>query len=138
MAKPISDEKRADIVRHMQAGKSKAEIAEWLFVCIRTITRVWNKYTAAGSYRPEPQNSGRKPLVSSETMKKVMSKIKGAPDITLSELIEELELPISQMALSKRLAKLGLTYKKRRSTRARAAGKMSLRQGKSGGRSKAG
>ena len=137
MARPISDEKRADIVKHMQAGKSKAEIAEWLFVCVKTITRVWNKYTTAGSYKPEPQNSGRKPLVSDETMSQILSKIKETPDITLFELIDEFDLSISQMALSKRLKKLGLTYKKRLSIQSHAIVKMSLKQGKAGNQSKA-
>ena len=36
MAKPITNEKRADIVKHMQAGESKTDIAKWLFVCVRT------------------------------------------------------------------------------------------------------
>ena len=40
MANPTSDEKMADIIRHMKNGKSKADIAEWLFVCVRTMTRV--------------------------------------------------------------------------------------------------
>jgi len=132
MAKPISSEKRADIIRHMQSGKSKAEIAEWLFVCVRTITRIWDKYTRLGSYEPEPQRSGRKPLVSDETMGLVMAKIKEIPDITLFELIEEFDLPISQAALSKRLIKLGLTYKKRRFIQKTGNAKMSLKRGKSG------
>ena len=50
MAKPIGTEKRADIIRHMEAGESKGDIAKWLFVCVRTVTRVWNKYTSTGSY----------------------------------------------------------------------------------------
>jgi transposase len=110
MAKPISNEKRAEIIRHMKAGKSKEDIAKWLFVCVRTITRVWNKYTTMGSYEPEPQNSGRKPLVSDETMNQVVSKIKKTPNITLLELIEEFNLPISQSALCRRLINLGFTY----------------------------
>jgi len=117
MAKPISSEKRADVIRLMQSGKSKAEIAEWLSISVRTITRVWNKYTKFGSYEPEPQNSGRKPLVSDEIMNQVISKINETPNMTLLELIDEFNLPISQAALSKRLLKLGLTYKKRRECR---------------------
>ena len=108
MAKPISSEKRADIIRHLESGKSKADVAVWLFVCVRTITRIWDKYTRLGSYEPEPQRSGRKALVSAETMSLVMAKIKEVPDMALFELIEEFNLPISQAALSKRLIKLGL------------------------------
>ena len=115
MAKAISNDTRAAIVKHMQAGENKKDIAKWLFVCVRTITRIWNKFTTVGSYEPEPQNSGRKPLVSDETMSLVVLKIKEVPDMTLLELIEEFNLPISQSALCRRLNSLDLTYKKRRS-----------------------
>ena len=118
MAKPISNEKRADIIRHMEAGESRADIAKWLRVCSRTISRVWNKYTTVGSYEPKsPNNCGRKPMVSDETMEQVVSKIKETPDITLLELIYEFDLPISQAALSKRLINLGFKYKKNASSK---------------------
>ena len=117
MAKAISRETRAAIIKHMQAGKDKKDIAQWLFVCVRTVTRIWNKFTKVGSYEAEPQNGGRKPLVSDETMNLVVQKIKEVPDITLLELIEELNLPISQSALCRRLISLDLTLKKRRSIR---------------------
>jgi transposase len=138
MAKPISDEKRADIIRHIEAGKRRADIAEWLFVCLHTVCRVWRKYKSTGRFEPEPPKSGRKPLVSRETMGKVMSKIRETPDITLVEMIEEFDLPISQAALSKRLINLGLTYKKRRSIQARGSAKTLSRQGKPGRQAKAG
>ena len=115
MAKAISNEKRADIIKHMEAGEAKGTIAKWLFVCVKTIARVWQRYQETGSYEARPQNSGRKPKVSEETMNKVMAKIKETPDSTLRELIDEFDLGISQAALCKRLKKAGLTYKKKRS-----------------------
>ena len=115
MAKPISNDKREAIVKHMQAGESKEDIAKWLLIHIRTITRVWNKYNTTGSYEPNPHKRGRKPLVTSETMDDVVSKIKEVPDITLLELIDEFDLPISESALCRRLIKLGLPFKKRHS-----------------------
>jgi transposase len=124
MAIPISVEKRAEIIKHMQAGKSKKDIAEWLFICVRTVTRVWNKFVSVGSYEPQPRNSGRKALVSEAEIKQVTEKIKEEPDITLLELIEEFNLKISQSALSRRLKKLGFTYKKRRSIQMGRSGKI--------------
>ena len=113
MANPISNEKRADIIKHMEAGASKKEVAEWLFIHERTVSRVWTKFQETGSYEPEAKNSGRKPLISEAQMDQVLEKIKEQPDITLQELIDEFNLPFSQSALSKRLRKLGLTFKKR-------------------------
>ena len=112
MSKPISNEKRSDIIKHMQAGESKENIAKWLFVCVRTVTRIWNKFTVSGNYEPEPQCSGRKPLVSDKVMEQVVSKINKTPDITLLELIEEFRLPLSESALCKRLIRLDDSFKK--------------------------
>jgi transposase len=114
VAKPISNEKREDIIKHMKAGERKEDIAKRLFVCVRTITRIWNKFIISGNCEPKPQGSGRKPLVSDEEMDQVVSKIKETPDITLLELIDEFGLPISASALCRRLIKLGYSFKKRR------------------------
>ncbi|MDR0372165.1 MAG: IS630 transposase-related protein [Nitrososphaerota archaeon] len=84
-------------------------------VCVRTVERVWSKYLKAGHYKPEPLNCGRKPKITQQTMDNILTKIKQQPDITLRELIEEFNLPLSQAALCKRLKKHGLTFKKRRS-----------------------
>jgi transposase len=111
----ISNEKRADIIKHLQAGESMKDISKWLFVSIKTIKRIWHKYLTTGSYEPEPLNNGRKPQVSEETMDKIVLRIKELPDITLEELIDEFNLNISKSALCRRLIKIGLTFKKRHS-----------------------
>ena len=113
MANPISNEKRADIIKHIQAGESEENIARWLFVSKITVTRVWNKFLESGSYEPKPLNRGRKPLVTEETMDKIVAQIKVQPDMTLLEIIDEFNLNISESALCRRLNKLGLNRKKK-------------------------
>lgn len=132
MPRAISNEKRAAIIKHKQENESNEDIAKQLFVCVRTVKRIWNKFIEIGSYEPAPQNSGRKPLVNEKTMDKVVAKIKEVPDITLHELIEEFQLPISKAALCKRLIKLNLTYKKRHYTRKHNNEKMLQNLGQSG------
>jgi len=115
MPKPISKEKRADIVNHMQAGESREDIAKWLRINIKTIKRVWKRFQDTGCYEALPNTGGRKPLVTDEVMDQVVLKIKEVPDMTLLELIEEFDLPFTESALSRRLTKRGLTFKKRHS-----------------------
>lgn len=115
MAKPLSKEKREDIIFHKKAGKENKVIAEFMRVCVRTVERVWKLFNDTNSIEPKPQNSGRKPMVTQEIMNKVINKIKEQPDITLQELIDLYALGISQSALCRRLIKEGLTLKKRRS-----------------------
>jgi transposase len=118
----IPNEIRALIVKHMEDGKEKKDIANWLSVCVRTVTRVWRKYQATGDYKSSPNKGGRKPRVTETEMQHVVAKIEEQPDITLLELIETFNLNISQSALCRRLIKLDLTFKKR----------LSIPKGKSG------
>ena len=116
MAKPISNDKRDAIIKHKQAGESDLTISKWLIIHPCTVYRVWKKYKETGSYEAKPLNNGRKPLVSNETMEKIILKIQECPDMTLQELIDEFDLGISQAALCKRLIKVGMSFKKRHST----------------------
>jgi len=125
LAKPISNDKREAIIKHKEGGESESNICKWLIIHPRTVQRVWKKYKETGSYEPNPLNNGRKPMVSKETMGKVVSKIQEEPDMTLQELIDEFDLGISQAALCKRLIKLGLSFKKRHFTQTDKSEKMS-------------
>jgi transposase len=116
MGKPLSNEKRADIVRHMEAGQNKENIAEWLFITTKTVERVWKRYQETGNYEALPHAGGRKPLITDEQMNQVVLRVEEVPDMTLLELIEEFDLPFTESALCRRLIKRGLTFKKRRST----------------------
>ena len=50
-------------------------------------------------------------------MKKITSEISAHPDIALEEIVNEFELGISISALSRKLTKENLTFKKRRFSR---------------------
>jgi len=116
LGKALSNEKRADIVRHMEAGQSKENIAECLFITDKTVERVWKRYQETGSYEALPHAGGRKPLMTEEKMGQVVLKVEEVPDMTLLELIEAFNLPFTESALCRRLMKRGLTFKKRHST----------------------
>lgn len=122
---PISNRERETIIFHKNNKEKNEDIARWTRISVSTITRIWNLYKASGSFEPKPKNSGRKPLVSKETMELVVSKIQETPDITLLELIDEFNLQISESALCKRLIKRGLTFKKRHSIQKHSSVKMS-------------
>jgi transposase len=110
---PISVRVREIIVKHKQAGKSGQEIAKWLMIHKQTVSRVWQQFLTTGNVTPKPKNSGRKPKITPQTMEKILTKIEQQPGITINELIDVFSLHVSEAALSKRLKKAGLTYKKR-------------------------
>jgi transposase len=112
---PTSKEIREKIIHHKQNYVNEKDIANWLVISQSTVTKVWALHKKTGSIQPKPRTQGRKPLVTQQTMNQITQKIETTPDITLKELIHEFNLPISHAALSKRLTKLGYTFKKRRS-----------------------
>jgi len=40
LVKPISNDKRVAIVKHIQEGKNTKDTTEWLLVSIRTVERI--------------------------------------------------------------------------------------------------
>jgi transposase len=115
LPKPTSNEIREKIVQHKQNYVNETDIAKWLIISQSTVTKIWKLYKTTGSTQPKPRTQGRKPLVTQQTIDQITQKIEQQPDITLNELIEKFNLPISKAALSKRLIKLGYTFKKRAS-----------------------
>src|SRR5215469_14731743 len=113
MPNPTSKEIRKKIIQHKQNYVNEPDIAKWLIISQSTVTKIWALHKQTGSIKPKPRTQGRKPLATQQTMNQITTKIDNQPDITLKELIEEFNLQISPAALSKRLIKLGYTFKKR-------------------------
>jgi len=128
----ISNRDREIIIFHKNNGEKNKDISKWLRISERSVARIWSRYKQTGIYKPNPQNNGRKALVTQEQMDKVVNKIKSHPDITLANLIDEFFLGISQAALCKRLCKLGFTLKKRRFVHQDKNDPMSLKTAKIG------
>jgi putative transposase len=114
MPMPLSEEMRKKIIVHKENGETEAEIVKWLQISQSAITRIWRKYREENTIAPKPHNKGRKPAFGEDIMKQITAKIAEQPDITLEELVEYFGLKISISALSRKLTKLDLTFKKRR------------------------
>ena len=111
--KPVSNDKRENIIAAKQRKESVEQIRKWLNVSSSTISRVWNKFLKTGTYDPIPY-TGRKSDITSEKDEEIKATIKEKPDITAEELIEKLSLNITTSGLYRRLSKMGLSFKKRR------------------------
>jgi transposase len=111
--RPLSNDKRTDIVAAKQRGESVEQIKKWLHVSDSTVSRIWNRFKKTGVYAPKPY-TGRKSGIPPETDQRLRARIKQKPDITLEALIEEYALPLTVSGMSRRLAKMDLSYKKRR------------------------
>ena len=114
MAIPLSNELRAKIVQHKQNGEKETDIAKWLLINKSTVTKIWRVYREENRISPRAHNKGRKPAFCEKKMEQIRGEIKEQPDVTLEELVEKFKLNISISALSRKLTKLDLSFKKRR------------------------
>ena len=112
MPMPLSQKVREDIVHHKKAGAKNADIIKWLRVSKNSVTRIWKQYNEEKSIAPRPHKRGRKPAFCEEKMEQIKAQIKEQPDITLEELVELFDLKISISAMSRKLTKADLTFKK--------------------------
>jgi len=129
---PLSCEKRKLIVFHKENGETNNDVAHWLQINEKTVRRIWKLYKEQNSIEPLPHNKGRKPAFGQDILDQIIAKIKVQSDITLEELVEEFNLEISISALSRKLRKLNLNFKKRRCTRKNNNAMMSKNSAKSG------
>jgi transposase len=114
MRKSLSTERRKLIIYHKENGAKNDEIAKWLQVTTRSVEKIWKRYKEQKTIEPKPHNKGRKPAFCEKKLEQITAKIAEQPDITLEELAEHFNLNISISALSRKLTKLDLTFKKRR------------------------
>ena len=113
MGAPLSKEIRKKIILHKENGEKEEEIANWLLINKSTVTKIWRLYREENTLENKVYKRGRKPAFCSKKMEQIAAKIKEQPDITLEELVERFGLNISISALSRKLKKLNLTFKKR-------------------------
>ena len=107
----ISEEKRGLLIAAKQRGEKEEDIAKWLEISKGSIGTIWRLYRKTGSFLAKPY-TGRRSAITPEKRNEIEATISAEPDITLSELIEKLSLPIQKSQLSRLLISLDYSYKK--------------------------
>ena len=118
MPAPISIDMRNRIMKAYNSGKPVKEIAEQFYVGPDCVYKLIRRVKETGSVHPFPLNNGRKPKLNPEQLEAIREKLRARPDITLANLIHELDLPIGPSALSKIIIhKLNIKRRARRRLR---------------------
>jgi len=113
MPAPMSNDLRKRIIAAKEGGDTNKKIAKEKAVSESAVERLVVLYRATGSYEPRQYIHGRKPRLSAEQLEAIKVRIRERPDIALSELIEEMGLPVCESALCRTVnKKLGLGRKK--------------------------
>jgi transposase len=115
--KILSEDSRERLVAAYEKTKDLANVAKMYGVAESTVYRLVAQKRKTGSLALKLSTRGVKSKLSPIMVEQIKQKIKKVPDITLQELIDELNLPIKASALCEFIVhKLKLTRKKRRYT----------------------
>ena len=107
----ITCEKRELLIAAKKRGEKEEDISKWLEISVRSVSRIWKLYNETESIQPM-KRLGRKSSIDEAKLEEIRSAVKKQPDLTLEELIDELELPIKKSRLAVILDQMSLSYKK--------------------------
>ena len=123
------------IISAYQAGKGTREIAAIFGRCESAVRRVRQNHRERGTADPLLHLRGRKGKLTDPLKTQLNELVKNRPDATLNEIKKQLGLEVSLSTIDRWLRKLGLSFKKSRSTPVSRTGLMSPRRERSGRRS---
>jgi len=113
MATPYSQDLRDKVLAACDRGMATKEVAEAFGVCRSWVRRVKQRRREHGETAPRRQGT---PGVRKFDRDELARLVAQRPDATAPELRERLGVDCTDVAIYAALKKLGLTYKKRRST----------------------
>lgn len=116
MAATISMDLRVRIFEACQSGETTTEVAERFALSSAFVRRLMQRHRETGSLAPSSAPRGPKPrlLNHSDRLRQLNAE---QPDLTPVEIRDRLGVRVSALTVWRMLRRLGLTFKKSRSTR---------------------
>jgi transposase len=114
MGKPYTDDLRLVVVRLIEGGHTRPEVAELCGISLSSVGRFIRRYRATGSVSPE-KFGGYKDYALTKYAERIKRWIAKQPDLTLLELQARLAkagVMVAASSVFRFLRHLGLTYKK--------------------------
>jgi transposase len=130
----ISMDLRLRIFEARESGDTTTEVAERFAVSPAFVRRLMQRYREEGSLTPRTAVRGPKPQLAAraDELHRLATE---HPDFTPAEFRKRLNLTVSELTVWRMLRRLGLTFKKSRSTRSSGTGRTSTRRVGGGWRS---
>lgn len=114
MGKPYADDLRLVVVRLIEEGHTRPDVAELCGISLSTVGRYVCRYRATGSVSPD-KFGGYKDYALAEYAERIKRWIAKQPDLTLLEIrarLTENGVTVAASSVFRFLRHLGLTYKK--------------------------
>ena len=116
MRKALSLDLRERIVAAYESGEGTgAEVARRFRVSVGLVNKLLRQHRRTGDLRPRYYRCGAKPRITAAHQQQMRQLLARKPDLLLRELRDALGLNCTVQAIHYALARMGLTYKKRRS-----------------------
>lgn len=109
----LHNESRELLVEAYEKTHNAKEVAECYSVDESTVYRLERQKKATGSVELRTHLRGRKPSLSEETLSEISKAIQERPDITIDEIIEKLDLHVTNETVRKAVIKMGYVRKKK-------------------------
>ena len=109
----LHNEARQLLIEAWNKTHNAKEIAECFSVNISTVYRLEKRMRETGSVETRTSQRGRKPALSQNDIQNIDRLIQQQPDITINEVLEKLQLHVSDETVRKAILKLGYVYKKK-------------------------
>lgn len=109
----LHNEARNLLVKAYEKSHNAQEVAKCFSVDKSTVYRLSKQMRTTGSVDLQTSRRGRKPLLTDEDMSNIDKLVVEQPDITIDEIIERLDLHVSNETVRKAVIKLGYVYKKK-------------------------
>ena len=109
----LHNEARELLVEAYEKIGNAKEVAECFGVDKSIVYRLSRQKKATGSVKLKTNKRGRKPSLSPEDLSNIDKSIQEQPDITIDEIIEKLDLHVTNETVRKAVIKMGYVYKKK-------------------------
>ncbi len=109
----LHNEIRKLLIQAWNKTHNAKEIAECFSVNTSTVYRLEKRMRETGSAAARTSLRGRKRVLSEKDIQNIDQLIQKQPDITINEILEKLQLHVSDETVRKAVIKLGYVYKKK-------------------------
>lgn len=113
MMKMLSTEVRELMVKAYEKSHNATEVARNFSVSRTTVYDYVKRMRETGTVAVQTDKRGRKPILNQQQLNEIADTIINQPDITIREIKEKLDLPVSEENIREKVIQMGFVYKKK-------------------------
>lgn len=109
----LSTEVRELMVKAYEKSHNATEVARNFSVSRTTVYDHVKRMRETGTVAVQTDKRGRKPILNQQQLNEIADTIINQPDITIREIKEKLDLPVSEENIREKVIQMGFVYKKK-------------------------